>query len=45
MAEKRALSPEVTEEIDADSGAIVQAKKARTEPQLVVGTVTKEVRC
>lgn len=42
MAEKRAHSPEL-EELDADTGAITLAKKARTDDQIVVGTVTKEV--
>lgn len=41
MAEKRAHSPEL-EELDADTGAITLAKKARTDDQIVVGTVTKE---
>lgn len=47
MAEKRERSqspgPEVDAEIDGDTGAIVVSKKPRTDAQLVVGSVTKEV--
>lgn len=41
---KRAHSPDVDEELDADTGALI-VKKQKTEDQaLVVGSVTKEVR-
>lgn len=44
MSEKRALSPDAEEPAgSAASGAIV-AKKARTDTDLILGTVTKEVR-
>ena len=44
MADKRAHSPDVDEELDADSGAIISVKKQRTdEGAIVVGSVTKEV--
>ncbi len=44
MAEKRGLSPEPVEELDGDTGAVVAKRQRTDEGQLVVGSVTKEVR-